>query len=588
MLKSLRSVLAFYSLIGLRRLMPILIGGLLVTSPEILGVISPLLVRGIIDGLAVGSIDWDVVYLLGALYAAQFLLSYGGDLLYLRGKWQAAQELRYRVFTQSFYLPWQKLRQQGSAYFATLINNHLNEAFLVLDYGYLRAIAALIRMVVILGIVLLWNRTFFFLFVLHLVLLVAYSEVMNRATKHYYVRGFDMMRRATAYIVEIFDNIHEVLAGEGREKSSRRYKEITDEITGVALIAESRRAQLDKIMTDLPDYLTRVAILVYGGHLVVNGHMTLGTIWALWTYFSMLTAPIHLLGSLVSISVRNAATIDGILAYFAETEQTRKTFAAGAISPNSAAPVYCLRDVTFGYNGNGAILKQVSFAIAHGETVAVVGLSGEGKSTLLNILLGLEQRHEGDVKFLGNEVRGVYPGLLFQHLGYCSQNISIFNDTLESNIILGRPLDTQRLEEAIATMEIEHLRGRPLGENGSFLSGGEKQRVQLARLSYADKDVVVLDEPLTNLDLVNERSLLDRLASHLAGRSGVIVSHKPNVLRLATRVIVLSEGKVIAEGKLNDLMRSNPVCRDIIRTYIDNALEFSREFDESAVKPQQS
>ena len=583
MLKNLRSIYAFYSLIGLRRLLPILIGGLLVTSPVILGVASPLLMRQIIDSLTAGSMDWNVVYLLGALYGASFLLSYGGDLLYLRGKFQAAMELRCRVFTQSFFIPWQKLRQQGSAYFATLINNHLNDAFFVLDYSYISALVSLIRMLVILGIVFLWNRTFFFLYVLHVVLLVAYSEVMSRATHHYYAHGFDLMRRATVYIVEIFDNIHEVLAGESRQKSCRRYTEMTDEITGVALKAEFRRAQLDKVMTDLPDYLSRLLILVYGGHLVVQGRMTIGTIWALWTYFAMLTDPINMLQSLARVSVKNAATLDGILQYFTETEQARSTYDRDSIVPDSAAPIYCLRDVTFSFNGHSPILKDISFAIPRGEVVAVIGLSGEGKSTLLNILLGLEQGYEGSVKFLGSEVRGVYPGLMFEHLGYCPQNIGIFNDALEDNITLGRPVEAKRLDEAIATLEIDHLRGRPLGENGSFLSGGEKQRVQLARLFYANKDVVVLDEPLTNLDLVNERTLLERLASHVAGRSGVIISHKPNVLRLATRAIVLSEGRVIAEGKLNDLMRSNHVCRDIIRTYIDNALEFSKELDETAI-----
>jgi len=584
MLKSLRNIYAFYSLIGLRRLWPILIGGLLVTSPVILGIVSPLLVRQIIDGLAAGSINWTIVHLLGALYAFSFLLSYGGDLLYLRGKFQAAAELRCRVFAQSFYLPWQKLRQQGSAYFATLINNHLNDAFLVLDYGYIRALVASIRMLVILGIVLLWSRTFFFLFILNVVLLLAYSEIMSRATHHYYSRGFDLMRRATAYIVETFDNIHEVLAGESRQKSCRRYIEMTDEMTSVALRAEFWRAQLDKVMTDLPDYLSRLVILVYGGYLVVNGHMTIGTIWALWSYFAMLTEPIHMLQSLARISVKNDATMDGILNYFAETEKERKTFNRDGILPDSGAPVYCLSDVTFSFNTNSPILTNISFDIPRGELVAVVGLSGEGKSTLLNMLLGLEQSYEGSLKFLGSDVRGVYPGHMFEHIGYCSQNTGIFNDTLENNITLGRPVDRRRLEEAIAAMEIDHLQGRLLGERGSFLSGGEKQRVQLARLIYANKDVVVLDEPLTNLDLVNERTLLERLANYVVGRSGVIISHKPNVLRLATRAIVLSEGRVIAEGKIHDLMRSNSVCRDIIRTYIDNALEFSKELNETTMQ----
>ncbi len=211
-----------------------------------------------------------------------------------------------------------------------------------------------------------------------------------------------------------------------------------------------------------------------------------------------------------------------------------------------------------------------------------MGLSGEGKSTLLNILLGFEQNYQGEVKFLGNELQTFPLGSIFDHLGYYSQTVGIFNNTLENNIVLGRPLDAQRLEDVILDLGLDHLRGRSLGEGGSFISGGEKHRVHLARLIYAGQRYVVLDEPLTNLDLINERWLLAKLAEFLAQRSGIIVSHKPSVLRLATTIVVLSEGQVVAVGALKDLVRSNPVCRQIIHAYVDDARQLSRELGKTA------
>jgi ATP-binding cassette subfamily C protein len=583
MLRSVRKIIAFYSLIGRRRLAPILIGGLLVTSPVILDLVVPLLVRKTIDILAsTGRLSLDMVYLLGAVFAASLVLTYGGEILYLRGKFKAAADLRNRIFAQSFFLPWQRLRQRGSAYFATLINNQVNDAFLVLDYGYIRNIVMLARMVAILIIVLTWDRGFFLLFLLNVVVVVAYSEVIDRATHHHYSRGLELMRRATAYIVETFENIHEILAGEGRGKSHKRYERMVEEITDVALKAEFSRATLDKAMVDLPNYISRVLILLYGGFLVVNGRITIGTIWALWVYFSYLTEPLYVFRELAKIAVQSTATIEAVLDYFAETKRAREAFANRTLVPNPEAPVYVVRDLTFGFEPANPILNHVSFDVRRGELVAVVGLSGEGKSTLLNILLGFEQGYEGEVKFLGNELRGIFPGSVFEHLGYYSQTVGIFNDTLENNITLGRPLDARRLEEVITALEIGHLRGRLLGEGGSFLSGGERQRVQLARLFYGGKDVVVIDEPLTNLDLISERSLLGKLASYVAQRSGIIISHKPNVLRLATRVIVLRDGQVVADGALGELVHRDPICREIIHTYVDNALELSRELEEAA------
>lgn len=579
-LRSIRKIFAFYSLIGLRRLLLILLGGLLVTSPEILQVVVPLLVRDAIDSLAdTGRLSLAPVYLLAIAFSAALVATYVGDLLYLRGKFKALAELRTRIFAQSVFLPMQKLKQRGSAYFATLITNQLNDAFIVLDYGYIRNIVMLVRIVAILGIVLTWNYGFFVLFLLNVAVVLAYSGVINRVTHRHYAHGLELLRRATAYVVETFENIHELLAGEALQRRQQGYEQKMEELTDVALKAETSRAKLDKVMVDLPSYISRVVILLYGGFLVVNGDMTIGTIWALWMYFSELTGPLYVLRELARVAVQSSATIEAVLDYFAETSQAKDAFAKRILMPQPGALVYEVDDLTFSYEARNPILDHVSFRVAPGELVAVIGLSGEGKSTLLNIVLGFEQGYDGQVKLMGNDLRGVFPGSVCEHVGYYSQTVGILNDTLESNIALGRSLDSRRMNEIIADLGLEHLRGRPLGESGSFISGGEKQRIQLARLFYGAKDVIVVDEPLSNLDLVSERSLLDKLTRFVVGRSGLLISHKPNVLRLATQAIVISGGRVVAIGTLRELVRQDPVCREIINTYVDNALELGKELE---------
>lgn len=575
-------ILAFYSLIGGRRLAPILFGGLLITSPVMFDFFVPLLVREIIDELAgAGKLNLEIIYLLAGVYACSFVLTYVGEQLYLRGKFKAAADLRNRIFSHSFFFPWQKLKQKGSAYYATLINNQVNDAFIVLDYGYIRNIVVLIRMIVILAVVLTWSRAFFVLFLLNVVIVGAYSGIIGRATHHHYARGYELIRQAAAYIVETFENLHEVLAGEARVKRCGRHEQMSNEITDVALRAERIRARLDRVMVDLPEYLSRVLLLLYGGFLVVNGRMTIGTLWALWVYFSYVTEPLYLFRELARIAVQAAANLEAILGYFAEAEQSRKAFANSKLVPAPEAPVYSVDNVSFGFDPAKPILKQVTFEVSRGEIVAIVGLSGEGKSTLLNILLGLEQGYEGKIRLLGNDLRGVFPGAVFEHVGYYSQTVGIFNDTLENNIVLGRPLDPRRLEEVIAELELGHLRGRLLGEGGSFISGGEKQRVQLARLFYGGKKIVVIDEPLTNLDLISERSLLAKLERYITVRSGIIISHKPNVLRLAKRAILLKDGQVVATGTLRELVARDSVCREIIRSYLSSAHEVRVEVGET-------
>jgi len=577
-LTNLRKIISFYSLIGKRRLIPILIGGFLATSSVVFGFFIPLLVRNIIDGLTINmQMEWNSIYLLAILYTTSFILTYIGDQIYLREKFKAAADLSNRIFKLSFFFPWKKLKQQGSAYYASLINNQLNEAFVVLDYGFIRNIFVLIRMVLILVMVFAWSKFFFFLYVVNVAIVGLYTNIIDRVSHRPYSRGYELMRQATNFIVETFENLHEIFAGEAKSKRENEYERIYQKITDSVVEAEIPRSRFDKLMVDLPDYFSRLIILVYGSFLVINGRMTVGTIWALWTYFSFVTEPLYLFRELARIAVRVSANLDTILNYFDEAEHAQKNYTKHEIFPVPKAPVYSLKDVSFGFEPDKPFLKKISLNVQHGETIAIVGLSGEGKSTLLNILLGLEQNYEGEVKLLGNELKGTYPLAVFKYVGYYSQTVGIFNETLESNIVMGRKLDEERLEKVIDDLKLDHLKGRLLGEGGSFVSGGEKQRIQLARLFYAEKDVVVVDEPLTNLDTINESILLEKLEDYLSTRSGIIISHKPNVISLANRVFVLKNGTVAATGSFSELMSGDDTFKGIIESYLSSANEIGRK-----------
>ena len=578
MLKNIRTLIAFYSLIGWRQLLLIFFGGLLVHSEVFGGFFVPLLVRRILDALTEkGGLDLTAIYLLGGLYGGVLVFSYLGERLYLRSKYNAVTELRNKIFSSSFFFPWRKLKERGSAYYTALINQQLNDAFVVLDYAYIRNLIVIARMFAILGVIWTWSPTFFGLFLMNMVVVAIYSHVIDRATHPHYAQMYELVRRITAYITETFENLHEILAGEAIRKRCERYTVMVKEVLKKALRTEWIKVNLDKLMVDLPGYVSRLALLGYGGFLVARGQMTVGTLWALWVYFSYITEPLYVFRELARIAVQTSANIESILDYFADMERYRSAMRRTSIRPKDNAPVYVLRDVTFGFEPGKPVLKQVTFAVDPGEIVAIVGLSGEGKSTLLNILLGLEQEYDGVVELLGNDLRGVFPGAVFEHVGYYSQAVGIFNDTLENNIVMGRPLERNRLEKIIEEVGLEHLRGRLLGEGGSFISGGEKQKLQLARLLYADKEVNIIDEPFVNLDLVNEQVLLSKLKEFLSGRSGIIISHKPHIIKLAQRIVVLKEGRVVAVGPLKELLASNEVCREIIRSYLRGAREVEKE-----------
>ncbi|MDI3495938.1 MAG: hypothetical protein PWQ72_2065 [Pseudothermotoga sp.] len=570
-LKSIRKIFRFYSLVRKRFLVLIVIGGFLATSSVAFDFFVPLLVRDVINGLTKMELKLNTLYLLGLVYATSFVLTYVGDQIYLRAKYRAVADLSSRIFNLSFFFPWKKLKQNGSAYYATLINHQLNDAFILLDYGFFENALVIIRSIFILATVFVWSKTFFILFLVNTVIVGIYLNIIGKVTERPYAKTYEMIRRVTNFITETFENIHEVLAGGAQKKCQKECERMYQEIADTALKAELPRSRFDKLMVNLPEYFTRLFILAYGAYLVIGGKMTVGTIWALWSYFSFVVAPLYMFRELARVTTRVSANLDAVLAYFDEVKKAEEAFKSSKIKPIPGSPVYELIDVAFGFDPEKPILKQISFKIQPREIVAIVGLSGEGKSTLLNILLGLEENYEGVVKFLGNDLKRLPSSAVFEHVAFYSQNVGIFNDTLENNIILGREYDEDKLNRVIKELGIEHLKGRKLGEGGSFVSGGEKQRIQLARLFYADKPVVVLDEPLTNLDTITEKFLLEKLSEFLKKRTTVIISHKPNIIGIASKIVFLENGRISAIGGFEDLMQNNETFRKIIETYVSES-----------------
>jgi len=569
-IEHLRRIFRFYGLLERKRLLLIFLGGALVSVPVIFNLLYPLVVRDIVDALAAKQLLTDKIVLLGGLYAASLILSYLGDLLYVRNKYLAAQEMRDLIFEASFKLPVKFFRTKGSGYFAKLIGDQVNNAFVVLDYAFMRNVFLIIRAVAILFLILSWDRILFLLFVANVVMVLSYSAIMDRATRPLVDEWFEVLRRITAYIVETLDNLHEVLAGRGERWRYTGYKTMSDKTTALAVRGEFRRISLENLLVELPMYLSRLVIIAYSAGLIIQGQMTIGTLWAVWTYFSYVVEPVEILKQFSRLALESSVNINSILDYFDQTVQAGKLYRVQSLQVDNSRPVIEVKDLQY-RAGEEKVLAGVSFSLKRGDVLGIIGLSGEGKSTLLNILLGFEREYDGEVRLLGSQVRDIPPSVLFDHIAYYSQSVGIFNADLETNIVLGRTFDAKKLQQIVERLKLSALSGRPLGEGGSFVSGGEKHRIQLARLLYADKDIFILDEPLTNLDVLSARELFEQLAAYIQGKTGIIISHKFNVLRLAKIHAVLEQGAVVGIGKLDQLMRENETCRRLVLAYLEDA-----------------
>jgi len=328
--------------------------------------------------------------------------------------------------------------------------------------------------------------------------------------------------------------------------------------------------KLYKIQSLLSPLLTTVAslgalfILGYGGKQVIDGTISLGTFVAFSGYLAMLIWPMVALGWVMNMVERGLASMQRINVVM-ETQPAVKdvlemdTAARGITRLHPKDRSVEFENVTFAYDpgpGRAPILKELSFTVRDGETVAVVGPTGSGKSTLVSLILRLYEPQTGCVRVGGAPVKDIPLSELRSLIGLIPQDIFLFSDTIAENVAFGvASLSGEDLDRLTRLAAIdEEIKGFPanyetvLGERGINLSGGQKQRVAIARALAKDPAILVLDDALSSVDTDTEEKILRSLRQEMKKRTAILISHRISTVRDADRILVLDGGRLVEEG----------------------------------------
>ena len=332
-----------------------------------------------------------------------------------------------------------------------------------------------------------------------------------------------------------------------------------------------RDAQLETVrwesflsaITEMLGSFTLALILWYGGRLITGepaSGMTLGALFAFIDYMQKFFVPLNEL-SLKYTVMQNAMTAsDRIFALMDTQERTPEPASPLAAPPTRGAIEF--RDVTFGYAPDEPVLKRVSFAVAPGERVAVVGATGAGKTTILKLLTRLYDIQEGHVLLDGADIREYGLADLRGRVGIVPQDVFLFGGDILGNIRLGHPEITD--EEAARAADSLHLdqvvarfpRGyrEPVRERGANLSSGERQLIAFARVLAVAPKVLALDEATSNVDTNTEHLLQEAVHKLMEGRTSLIIAHRLSTIRDVDRILVLHKGELVEEGSHDELL----------------------------------
>ncbi len=312
-------------------------------------------------------------------------------------------------------------------------------------------------------------------------------------------------------------------------------------------------------MLELLSAVAVALIIWYGGGQIIRERMSMGELVAFLTYMRLFFQPLRDLSQKYSIVQSSLASAERIFQLL-DTDRNLPTAAA----PKKAAVIRGgieFEGVTFGYEKAQPVVKELTFRAEPGETVAIVGSTGAGKTTIINLLERFYDPDRGRILLDGIDLKELAPEDLRQQIGLVMQEVYIFPATFRENIVMDQTLSPKRLDEIIEAAQLtDFIRSLPrglltmIGEGGQDLSAGQRQLLALARVLSRDPRILVLDEATSSVDTETEMLIEKALAATMANRTSIIIAHRLSTIRRADRIVVMERGRIVEEGDHESLM----------------------------------
>ena len=366
------------------------------------------------------------------------------------------------------------------------------------------------------------------------------------------------------------------------EAVNRKFEQANKEVIDLST-KESRAGSWFRVIMGIFTNLGPLLIYLAGGYLIIKMNdtaVTVGTITATVSMINRLYRPVE---SLLNVSVdltRSMALFTRIFSYLDMEPEIKNR--VNPVKPSFSSGAEIRYDhVAFRYTEDIPLIEDLSFRVPSGKMYAIVGPSGSGKSTVVNLLPRLYDVKGGSVRVNGIDVRDIDLTYLRSNIGVVTQEAYMFNGTVRDNLLFAKEDATQEeLEEACRIANIHYfIVSQPdgydtqVGNRGLKLSGGEKQRLSIARVILKDPKILILDEATSSLDSISENSIQNALDVLMKGRTSIVIAHRLSTILQADRILVISDGKIVEEGGHEELIEKNGVYRQLYETQFRKVID---------------
>ncbi len=487
----------------------------------------------------------------------------------LWGRWHATRitqrlqaGLRKQLFAHMIRLPLHRVQELKSGGTASLLREDvgaIGELVFGLIYNPWRAIIQLLGSLLILWWV-DWRLMLGSLAVLPLIYLTHRTWIAKIRPMYRDIRA--QRQKVDSHATEAFGGVRVVRAF-GREST-----ETTRYTQGTHLLARQQIfawwwARAVGMAWELLVPLASTGLLLYGGWQVLEGHLTIGDLVMFLFYLALLLGPLETLANSATQLQNGLSALDRVLDLLGQPTETLDTGPTRRLDPRITTGAIRLEGVSFRYpKTEDFVLREIDLDVAAGETIALVGPSGAGKTTLCNLVARFYNPTSGRVLVDGVDLREVDVTSFRRLLGVVEQDVFLFDGTIAENIAYARPTASREAIEQAAQAayadefinRLPHAYQTLIGERGVKLSGGQRQRIAIARAILADPVILILDEATSNLDTASERLIQQSLERLLQGRTAFVIAHRLSTIRTADRILVLDAGRIVEAGTHDELL----------------------------------